>query len=63
MKWILHRDKASVHDVLRVREFLAKKSITKMDHPFYSPDLAPLQFLAPSKIKKYPEGIKICRHS
>jgi hypothetical protein len=26
-----------VHDVLRVREFLAKKSITKIDHPPYSP--------------------------
>jgi hypothetical protein len=25
-------------------EFLAKKSITKMDHPPYSPDLAPCDF-------------------
>jgi hypothetical protein len=31
-KWILHRDHAPAHDVLRVREFLAKQSITKMDH-------------------------------
>jgi histone-lysine N-methyltransferase SETMAR len=36
-KWILHHD----NDALRVREFWAKKSITKMDHPPYSPDLAP----------------------
>jgi len=28
-KWILHHDNAPVHDVLRVHEFLAKKSITK----------------------------------
>jgi len=37
-KWILHHDNASAHDVLRVREFLTKNSITKMDHPPYSPD-------------------------
>jgi histone-lysine N-methyltransferase SETMAR len=40
-KWILHNDNAPAHDALRVREFLAKKSTTKMDHPPYSPDLAP----------------------
>jgi hypothetical protein len=32
-KWILHHDNALAHDVLRVCEFLAKNSITKMDHP------------------------------
>jgi hypothetical protein len=39
-KWILHHDNALVHDVYRVREFLAKKAISKMGHPSYSPDLA-----------------------
>ena len=39
-KWILHHDNAPAHNVLWVREFLAKNSITKMDHPPYSPDLA-----------------------
>jgi hypothetical protein len=28
-KWIIHRNKAPEHDALRVREFLAKNSITK----------------------------------
>jgi hypothetical protein len=32
-KWILHHGNAQVLDVLRVHEFLAKKSITKVDHP------------------------------
>jgi hypothetical protein len=32
-KLILHHDNAPAHDALRVREFLAKKSITNMDHP------------------------------
>jgi hypothetical protein len=36
-KWILHHNDAPAHDVLKVREFLAKKSIMKMDHPPYSP--------------------------
>ena len=30
--WILHHDNAPAHDALRVGEFLAKNSITKMDH-------------------------------
>jgi histone-lysine N-methyltransferase SETMAR len=49
-KLILHHDNDPAYDGLRVREFLAKKFITKMGHPPYSPDLA-LRFLALSKIK------------
>jgi histone-lysine N-methyltransferase SETMAR len=40
-KWILQHDNAPAHDALGFLEFLAKNSITKMDHPPYSPDLAP----------------------
>jgi hypothetical protein len=43
-KWLLHHDNAPAHDALRVREFLAKKSITKLDHPPYSPDFGPAIF-------------------
>jgi hypothetical protein len=53
-KWILHHDNAPAHDALRVREFLAKNSITKMDHPPYAPDFNPLRCLALSKFKKMP---------
>ena len=42
--WILHHDNAPAHDALRVHEFVAKNSITKMDHPPYSPDLDPCAF-------------------
>ena len=59
-KWILHHDNAPVHDVLRICQFLAKNSITKMDHPPYSPDLAPCNFWLFPKLKKCPEGTKIC---
>jgi len=50
-KWILYHDSAPVHDALRVREFLAKSSITKMDHSPYSLDLAPCDFLLFPKLK------------
>jgi len=50
-KWILHHDNAPAHDALRVRELLAKNSITKMDHPPYSPDLAPYDFWLFPKLK------------
>jgi hypothetical protein len=37
--WIFHHDNTTAHDPFPVREFLAKKSILKLDHPPYSPDL------------------------
>jgi len=50
-KWILHHDNTPAHDALRVREFLAKNSITKMDQPPNSPDLAPCNFWLFPKLK------------
>jgi len=55
-KWNLHQDNAPAHDALRVREFLAKNSITKMDHPPYSPDLAPCDFWLFPKLKNALKG-------
>jgi len=55
-KWILHHDNAPAHDVLRVRKFLAKNSITKMDHPPYSPDLAPCDFWLFPKLRNALKG-------
>jgi len=55
-KWILHHDNAHVHDALRVRKFPAKNSVTKMDHPPYSPDLAPRNFGIFTKLKNALKG-------
>ena len=44
------------HDALRFREFLAKNSITKMDDPSYSPDLAPCDFWLFPKLKNALKG-------
>jgi hypothetical protein len=42
--------------VLRVREFLDKKSITKVDHPPYSPDLGLNNFWLYPKLKNALKG-------
>jgi len=55
-KWILHHDNAPTNDALRVRKFLAKNSITKMDHPPYSPYLAPCDFWLFPKLKNALKG-------
>jgi hypothetical protein len=55
-KWIFHHDNASAHDALRVREFLAKKFITKVDRPPYSPNLAVCYFRLFLKLKNALKG-------
>jgi hypothetical protein len=39
-EWILHHDNAPAHKALTVKQFLAQKAITDMEHPAYFPDLA-----------------------
>jgi transposase len=48
----LHHDNAPAHTPLSVREFLATKQITMLEHPAYSPDLAPNDFFLFPKIQK-----------
>jgi len=54
--WILHHDNAPAHTALSVRKFLATKQITVLEHPAYSPDLAPSDFFLFPKIKKILRG-------
>jgi transposase len=42
--WILRHDNASAHKALSVKQFLAQKSITEMEYPPFSSDLAPNDF-------------------
>ena len=42
--WFFHHDNAPAYSALRTREFLAKRSITVIPHPPYSPDIAPCDF-------------------
>ena len=54
--WFLHHDNASAHMALSVREFLATKQITVLEHPAYSLDLAPNDFFLFPKIKGILKG-------
>jgi len=42
----LHHDNAPAHTALSVGEVLATKQITVLEHPSYSPDLAPNDFFS-----------------
>lgn len=54
--WILHQDNAPAHNALSVKQFLASKNITVLEHPPYSPDLAPCDFFLFPKIKSALKG-------
>ena len=54
--WILHQDNAPTHTALSVREFLATKQITVLEHPAYSLDLGPTDFILFPKIKEILKG-------
>jgi len=54
--WILHHDNAPARMALSVREFLATKQITVLEHPASSPDLAPCDFFLFPKIKDILKG-------
>jgi len=54
--WILHQDNAPAHNALSVKQFLANKNITVLEHPPYSPDLAPCDFCLFLKIKSVLKG-------
>jgi len=43
-RWILRHDNAPPHSALIMREFSARNSITVLEHPPYSPHLAPCDF-------------------
>jgi transposase len=55
---ILRHDNAPAHKALSVKQFLVQKSITKMEHPYYSPDLAPNDLWLFPKIKSALKGRK-----
>jgi len=48
--WILHHDNAPAHTALSVMQFLATKQITVLEHPAYSPDLAPSDFFCSRRL-------------
>lgn len=56
--WILHQDNAPAHSALSVKAFLAKYGIAVLEHPPYSPDLAPCDFFLFPKVKSALKGTR-----
>lgn len=54
--WVLHQDNAPAHNALSVKQFLADKQIPVLDHPPYSPDLAPCDYFLFPKVKSVLKG-------
>ena len=54
--WLLHQDNAPAHNALSIRQFLAERNVTVLDHPPYSPDLAPCDFFLFPKLKEVIKG-------
>ncbi len=57
--WLLHMDNCSSHMAKITKEFIAAKSIRLINHPPYSPNLAPADFVLFPKAKKNIAGIPI----
>jgi histone-lysine N-methyltransferase SETMAR len=56
-EWFFHWDNAPVHTAAIVQEFIARKGIQMIEHPPYSPDLAPADFFLFPKVKNELAGI------
>ena len=55
--WRLHMDNARPHVSRATSEFLASKKVETIDHPAYSPDLAPADFWLFPLVKKKMGGM------
>jgi len=53
--WLNHNN-APASNALEIREFLAKNYIAVLEHPPYSPDLAPCDFFLFPKLKEVIKG-------
>ena len=52
----VHHGNAPAHNALSIRQFLAERQITTLEHPPYSPDLAPCDFWLFPKVKSVLKG-------
>ena len=56
--WLLHQDNAPSHNALSIGQFLAEGNVAVLDHPPYSPDLAPCGFFcSPSSRRSSRESV------
>ncbi len=56
--FVLHQDNASAHTCDDVQHWIGRHHIRVLDHPPYSPDLAPCDFWIFNRLKKHLRGIR-----
>jgi len=56
--WVLHQGSVLANNALSVKMFLTKHKIIVMEHPLYSPGLAPCDFFLFPKIKSALKGTR-----
>jgi len=54
--WFLLHDNAPSHNATIVKQFLAQRKATVLDHPSYSPDLAHADYFLFRKVKSHLKG-------
>jgi hypothetical protein len=62
-EWFLHWDNAPVHTAAIVTDWLAARRVQMLQHPWYSPDLAPANFFQLAKVKNELAGLKLMRET
>ena len=55
-EWFLLNDNPPSHNATIVKQFLAQRMVTVLNHPPYSPDLAPADYLLFQKVKSHLRG-------
>jgi hypothetical protein len=54
--WFLLHINSPSHNVTIVKQFLAQRKVPVLDHPHYSPDLAPADYFLFLKVKSHLKG-------
>jgi histone-lysine N-methyltransferase SETMAR len=62
-EWFLHWDNAPVHTTAIATDWLAARRVQMLQHPLYSPDLAPANFFLFPKVKKELSGLTLTRET
>jgi len=56
-QWMLLHDNSPAHCAIRVHQFLAQRVVAVLDHPPYSPNLAPADFFLFPRLKSIMKGL------
>ena len=54
--WFLLHDSAPSHNATIVKQFLSQRKVTVLEHPLYSPDLAPADYFFSPKVISHLKG-------